>query len=122
MCGYPPRGNLPAGFQSWRYFQAFGVLEYRLGVDQSSGVPRLAAAELQTVRMMLAECLATEQAIWSARSNLDTDQAAVWTHNKSEVRDRWADFSLKRRHLCTLVGVPPGPDLSAGTGQPRLIV
>jgi hypothetical protein len=41
---------------------------------------------------------------------LDTDQAAVWKHNKDEVRDRAGLFDNWRRRLCG----PPGPDLASG--------
>ena len=30
FCGYPAYGAGPAGFQGWRFFQAYGLLEYRL--------------------------------------------------------------------------------------------
>ena len=115
MCGYPPYGGLgQAGFQGWRFFQGYGLLEFRMN--------NLAPAELQNVRMVLSECLATEQAVFGARDNLDTDQAAVWTHNKGEVRDRWDDLSRKRRHLCTLVGVPPGPHIGGPASSMTLVV
>ena len=31
FCGYPAYGAGPSGFQGWRFFQAYGLLEYRLG-------------------------------------------------------------------------------------------
>ena len=29
-CGYPAYGNAGSGFSSWRYYQANGLLEYRM--------------------------------------------------------------------------------------------
>lgn len=55
-----------------------------------------------------------ETAIMSATDNLDTDQAAVWYHNKNEVADRQGLFNLKRRELCAFIGVKPGRGLGQG--------
>jgi len=57
---------------------------------------------------------ALETAIVSASDNLDTDQAAVWFHNKDEVGDRTALFNQKRRDLCGFIGVKPGRGLGQG--------
>lgn len=105
FCGYPPYGVGPAGFQGWRFFQAYGLLEFRMN--------NLAPAELQNARWRLSVLYAIEQALDAASGNLDTDAAAVWTHNKDEVRDRMVHFDNRRRSLCLAVGVPPGPDLGA---------
>ena len=29
-CGYPPYGSAPAGFQTWRFYQVYGLLEFRM--------------------------------------------------------------------------------------------
>jgi hypothetical protein len=106
FCGYPAYGFGPAGFQGWRFFQAYGLLEYRLNnLDPTEG------AVCQTY---LTNLRTLEAAIPGAGGNLDTDQAAVWTHNKSEVRDRSALFDDWRRRLCGFLGVPPGPSLGNG--------
>lgn len=55
-----------------------------------------------------------EAAVLSATDNLDTDQAAVWVHNKNEVADRMRLYRLWRRELCGFLGVPPGPSLGDG--------
>ena len=62
----------------------------------------------------LGRLAALETAIVSASDNLDTDKAAVWTHNKDEVRDRTALFNKWRRDLCTFLGFEPGPTLQGG--------
>jgi hypothetical protein len=58
-----------------------------------------------------------ETAITSAADNLDTDQAAVWTHNKTEVADRAKLFDQWRRRMCYFIGVAPGPSLGNGGGR-----
>lgn len=56
-----------------------------------------------------------EAAIVSASDNLDTDVAAVWTHNRDEVGDRTALYNQKRRDLCAFIGVHPGRGLGVGS-------
>ena len=106
FCGYPAYGGTPSGFQSWRYFQVYGLLEFRLN--------NLAPAEAQTVRYYVGTLYGLESAVLGASANLDTDQAAVWKHNKDEVRDRAGLFDNWRRRLCGFLGIPPGPDLASG--------
>ncbi len=110
FCGYPPYGAGASGFQSWRFFQAYGLLEYRLD--------NMAAAEIQNIRLKLSDCYGLETAALGAGDRLSTAQAAVWTRNPAEVRERLGLFNAWRRMLCNLVGVPAGPDL----GDPGLRV
>ena len=113
FCGYPAYGAGDSGFQSWRFFQSYGLMEYRLN--------NLSAAEEAVVRTTYLATLAPlETAIPAAAANLDTQTAAVWTHNKEEVADRTALFEDWRRRLCGFLGLPPGPAL--GTGGARLVV
>lgn len=58
-----------------------------------------------------------ETDIVGSRANLDTDAAAVWTHNKNEVADRTKLFNQHRRAMCAFIGIAPGPSLGAGGGQ-----
>ena len=58
-----------------------------------------------------------EAAIYGAGANLDTDQAAVWIHNKNEVSDRSKLFDQWRRRMCWFIGVAPGPSLGNGGTQ-----
>lgn len=82
-------------------------LDYRLA--------NLSAAEEKVVtEKYLPNLCAREQEIQGAASNLDTDQAAVWTHNKNEVTDRINLFNYLRRELCTFLGFAPGPLLATG--------
>lgn len=112
-CGFPLYGNSSSGYQGYRYFQAYGTLEYRM--------TNMTADEESVVRTTYLTNLATlETAIVGASANLDTDEAAVWKHNKNEVRDRTALFDQWRRKLCGFLGVPPGPEL--GESGLRIVV
>ncbi|MEN2672562.1 hypothetical protein [Herbaspirillum huttiense] len=54
--------------------------------------------------------------VYGSRENLDTDQAAVWYHNKAEISDRFALYNRIRLELCRFIGFKPGPGLS-GSGN-----
>jgi len=112
FCGYPAYGAGPAGFQGWRFFQAYGLLEYRLN--------NMDPTEVTVVQTYLGNLRTLEQAVPAAGNNLDTDKAAVWTHNKNEVADRLALFDGWRRRLCVFIGVPAGP--ARADRQVRLVV
>ncbi len=103
FCGYPAYGAGAAGFQGWRFFQAYGLLEYRL--------TNLSAAEEAVASTYLATLATLETAVTEAGNALNTAQAAVWTRNPDEVRERTALFDGWRRRLCAFLGVPPGPGL-----------
>ncbi|MDE2516974.1 MAG: hypothetical protein KGL12_13180 [Rhodospirillales bacterium] len=107
FCGYPAYGATPAGFDSWRFYQVFGLLEFRMN--------NLSDSELAIVRRYLAALTVLECAVPNAGQNLDTDQAAVWTRNRDEPRDRAGLLDAWSRRLCGFFGVPPGPAL-ANTG------
>jgi hypothetical protein len=110
FCGYPAYGAGASGFQGWRFFQAYGLLEYRLASTGST--PNMAPAELQVVRLQLASLYQLETAIPGTGANLDTASAGPWVHNPNEQRDRNRLFDDWRRRLCGFMGVPPGPALS----------
>lgn len=111
--GWPAAGTPATGQSSWRFFQAFGFLEWR--------VSNLTEDELAVVRRFLAQCAELEQALLGASENLDTDQAAVWHRNTREWGDRTRALNDWRRKLCGFLGVRPGPDLGEGGGS-RIIV
>jgi hypothetical protein len=118
FCGYPLYGGTPSGFQSYRFFQAYGTLEYRL--------TNLSANEESTVRSTYLtgpnNLFTLEQAITASSANLDTDAAAVWTHNKNEVRDRRRLFDYSCKQLMRFLGIPPGPNFAGDSGTISLIV
>ncbi len=102
-CGYPAHG-VGGLLEGWRYYQVYGLLEYRL--------LWLSGAEEAVVRQYLATLAVLETAVADAGKNLDTDQAAMWTRNPNEVRERVALFDEWRRRLVGFMGVPPGPALA----------
>ncbi|QBL92675.1 hypothetical protein KSAC_04290 [Komagataeibacter saccharivorans] len=106
--GYPAMGGQDGGMQSWRFFRVYGFNEWRLR--------NLAPEECAQARAFLTQCQMLESAIMAATANLDTDRAAVWTRNRSEVPDRFMLYTRWRVQLCNFMGVPPGPGLR-GTGE-----
>ena len=89
--------------QNWRFFQAYGLLEFRMN--------NLSASELAVVRRYLDTLVSLENAVPLSSENLDTDQAAIWTRNREEVRDRVGLLDGWRRRLCGFFGVPSGPSI-----------
>lgn len=107
FCGFPVFGGQPVQAFGHRFYQQYGTLEFRLN--------NLQASEEAVIRTTyLANLLQLEADIPGTRENLDTDQAAVWTHNKREQQDREALFDSWRRRLCGFLGIPPGPALGDG--------
>ena len=110
--GYPAYGLGNGGFSNWRFYQAYGLLEYRM--------QRLSSAEETVARTYLATLGTLETAVTNASATLDTDSAAAWVRNAREVADRTRLFDDWRRRLCGFFGVPPGPAL--GDGGVRIVV
>lgn len=106
FCGYPTYGAGSAGFQSWRFFQEYGLLEFRMN--------NLAPAECQNVRYIVTQLYNLESAIWGASTTLNVGAAGPFTRNPNEVRERKGLFNQVRRELCNVVGVPSGPNLANG--------
>ena len=103
FCGYPAYGSTATGFGNWRFFQAYGLLEFRMN--------NLSAEEETIVRRHLGTLTVLEHAVPRSGDNLDTDQAAIWTRNKDELRDRTRLLQDWQHRLCGFFGVPPGPAL-----------
>jgi hypothetical protein len=106
FCGYPAYGAGAAGNMGWRFFTAYGALEYRMN--------NLSSNEMTVVVTYLATLNQLEQAVPGASENLDSDAAASWQHNSNEVADRLRLFDGWRRRLCAFMGVPPGEGLGQG--------
>ena len=107
FCGFQAFGNSATQAFGHRFSTHYGTLEFRLNnyaPEEETVIRNTYLFNLQTL----------ELAVFSASDNLDTDQAAVWYHNKREVADREALFSLWRKKLCDFIGVPPGPGFSIG--------
>ena len=109
FCGYPVYGSGAVVFPAPWTMKQYMALEYKLqniNTDEANVVINTYLANLNTL----------ETAIPAASANLDTDAAAVWTHNKNEQRDRERLFDGWRMRLCQFLGVPPGPNFGAATG------
>jgi hypothetical protein len=104
FCGYPAYGTGNSGMQGWRFFEAYGLLEFRMN--------NLSDAEAVVVRRYLGTLAVLEFAVPRAGDNLDTDQASMWTRNRDEPRDRSRLFDDWRRPLCGFLGIPPGPAIT----------
>ncbi len=111
-CGFPAYGAGTAGFQGWRFYQVYGLFEYRLNY--------LTGSEEAVVRQYLMTLARLEMAVPAAGESLDTAKAAMWTRNADEMRERRRLFDDWRRRLCGFLGVPPGPAL--GDGGVALVV
>ncbi len=109
FCGYPAYGAGASGFQGWRFYQAYGLLEYRLN--------NMAPEEVTVVQQYLTSLRVMENAIPAAGTNLTTDAAGPWTHNKAELRDRANLFDSWRARLCGFLGIPAGPQLASSMGN-----
>lgn len=112
FCGYGAYGGAqPFPASGYRFSTQYGVLEYKLQT--------LNSAEEDVVRTTYLTSLATLEAdimgSTGVRTNLDTAQAAVWTHNKNELKDRKALYATVRRELCSFLGISPGPGLGDGS-------
>ena len=115
FCGYPALGDGNVVFPYPWIMKQYLALEYRLQhMSQTEGGV--------VVTTYLANLYTLESAIPAAGANLDTDQAAVWTHNKHEVRDRDALFANWRRKLCAFLGVPAGPNFEGPSNSLQLVV
>ena len=112
FCGYPAFGAGTSGFQNWRFYQAYGMLEFRLNY--------LTGSEELVVRRYLNALIELEVAIPGAAAGLDTAKAGPFTRNGDEMLERTRLFDGWRRRLCGFLGVPAGPEL--GDAGVRLVV
>jgi hypothetical protein len=113
-CGYPAYGEGAVVFPQPWIMKQYLALEYRLqhlSLDEGAVVVNTYLANLNTL----------ESAIPQASANLDTDEAAVWKHNRDEVQDRIALFDALRRRLCQFLGVPPGPEFKGDNRSVELV-
>jgi hypothetical protein len=95
--------------QSWRYFQMYGQLEFRM--------TNLSASEITIARRYLGSLSVLELAVPATSDGLDTEQASMWTRNKDELTERIRLFDEWRRRLCGFLGVVAGPSLSGATAS-----
>ncbi len=113
-CGFPLFGGQPVQAFGHRFFQHYGTLEFRIN--------NMLPEEETVVRTKYLERLALleDDIVDETRQNLDTHQAAVWTHNPNEQRDREKLYKGHCKKLCEFLGVPVGERFS--TNSVRVIV
>ncbi|MBV1838041.1 hypothetical protein [Acetobacter estunensis] len=99
-CWYPLLGN-GHGFGFFCDYSNRCSIEYRMNT--------LSFEEINVVRRMLTTLMSLETGPAASASNLDTDKASVWTHNKDEVAQRIGLFNQQRFELVRFLGVRPGP-------------
>lgn len=114
FCGYPALGTGIVVFPFPWWFKYYQALEVRL--------QNLTPDEGAVCQTYLTSLRTLEAAIPAAGANLDTDEAAVWKHNKDEVADRADLYDDWRRRYCGFLGLPPGPDLDASKTQAEVVV
>jgi hypothetical protein len=109
--GYPLNGTtfIVTNDQDTVYMR-FGMVVMSL----HTRLTNLSDSEVAVATTYLTTLNTLEAAIPGAGANLDTEQAAVWRHNKNEVADRSALFDGWRRRFCSFIGIQPGPELGSG--------
>lgn len=115
FCGYPAYGDGAVVFPQPWIMRQYLALEYRLQhISSDEGAV--------VVNTYLTNLYALETAIPAASENLDTDQAAVWVHNKREVDDRADLLDMWRSRLCNFLGVPRGPNFGGRSNNISMVV
>ena len=111
FCGYGAYGgNQPFPASGYRFSTQYGVLEYKLQTLSTAEEAVARTTYLANLAILEADIIGSA----GVRGNLDTAQAAVWTHNRHEYRDRKALFNGARRDFCAYLGISPGPGLGSG--------
>jgi|SRR5882724_2355747 len=96
FCGVPLYGSGQFTIFSNRYYARNLLFEYRIA--------NLTTTEESTIiNVFLTNLYTLENAIPASSDNLDTDTAAIWKHNKYEVRDRVRLFNYWRRRLVSMI-------------------
>lgn len=100
-CGFPVyglgTGTTPPTF-GYRYLEWYLLLEYRLNNLSAN-------QESILMNIYVNNCNVSLNAIITSSPNLDTDKAAVWTHNKYEVRDRFNLYRLNCQLMIQFLGL-----------------
>jgi hypothetical protein len=105
-CGYPIWGSAQVVLMAAATYQSRGLLEYRMN--------NLTTSEETILRRHIGTLIMLESAIPRTAENLDTDQAAIWTRNRTEPADRLNLLDTWCRRVCHFLGVSPGPGLAMG--------
>lgn len=86
----------------FRYWPEYQALEFRVNNLQDEEIIYLQGQLLPFLNQL-------EKDVYGVRANLDTDKAAVWTHNRDETIDRIDLYNYHRKLLCSFMQLPPGP-------------
>lgn len=98
FCNLPAFGSQPVQAFGYRFFTWYGTLEFQMN--------NLQPTEEAVVIDFITKLTQLETDVYDSRLNLDTDRAAVWYHNKNEVRDRQGLFNLWQIKLCMFFNMP----------------
>lgn len=98
-------------------YAAFGYVLAGQMATLDTQMAGMVESEVAQVIALLALLPTLDTALQGASANLDTAQAAVWTHNANEIADRAKLFRMYRLRLCELFNVPPGPALVQASSQ-----
>lgn len=96
FCGYAAYGAF-----GYVWEPGYAYLDTQIAAMAPAEVAVVQNTFLPTLRLL-------ETAVDNTSQNLDTAQAAVWTHNPNEMQDRIALYTNKRLELCEFIGCPPG--------------
>jgi hypothetical protein len=110
--GFGALGDTQPGGSSlmfFRFFAEYTTLEYRMNNLLDPEIALVQGQYLPFLNQL-------EQDIYSVRSNLDTDAASVWTHNREETVDRIELYNYHRRVLCAFFQLPEGPFFVSSSG------
>lgn len=118
FCGYGAFGGIASPAFGYRFFTAYGTLEFKLNNLATEEEATLRAVYLTSANSLYA----LESAMYGTSANLDTAQAAIWFHNKNELKDRARLFNRMRSDLCDYLGVQPGPALGSAAGGMQIVV
>lgn len=111
-----------AGFQAPSLSAPFSehndIIYLDFGMVKMSLFKRLTTLDADTETILVTKYLTPlnllEDDVVNARCNLDTDVAAVWTRNKTEVADRLNLFKLKCLDMCEFLGIRAGSCVHSG--------
>lgn len=113
-CGYPLLGGVPIPNFGFRFFQAYGDLEFRL-------INMAPEEEFEVISNYLVKLPQLETDVFNVRLNSDTAQAAVWYRNAKELKERESNYDKWRKWLCDFMGCQYGPYLM-NENQLRIVV
>lgn len=115
FAGFGSYGFGSTGFFEMGWFiPSYQVLELRMNTLTVSEFSRV-------TNLYLSNLYQIETDIFNTRQTVNIQQAAVYTRNLNEGRERHTEFSWWRRQLCSFFGISPGPELS-GSGMNSIAI